>query len=661
MPASSLRDANCSCAAPVAARQRLLQPLLLALSLLLPVAPLQAQVRPEALRAALDGVCAATVPRDAVLKALGGGIELARESLDAPEALTATRHRLLLPDGARVRLDLHRQGEQLRRVILEVSERINGQRRPRYWVVADGACRVRVARRLRYRESGIPRFVDGLEPSLVATRSSLPLDEDVPPGVPPDGVPVAMVDAGVNYTIAAISRRLARDARGQILGYDYWDLDPRPFDNHPSRSPFIPTRHGTRTAGVLLDDAPVATLVPMRYPRPVMARMAQLVADAARHGIGIVNLSLGGPHAAEWRDFERAARAHPEILFVASAGNDGRDLDSRPVYPAALRLENLITVSSSDEQGLPAKGSNWGRESVDLLVPAEGLVTTDFSGYATVVAGSSYAAARVSALAACLKSANPQWQAPELREAIFALAEKPAHASLAYVRVGVLPDPTLERRGDCAAQPAEPQRIGRMTLGEAAVYPGAQPGAQPGAHSGASSHELVPLTLVWLEAAGWSLESLPAAVARAAAILGQCGVRFGPVQVELWRLPSRMRYYHTRNALELMQRLGVASPAVWFVRDTLQQPAFDAEAIGRSNARGRPALMNTLWMTAHLEHPGVALAHELYHVLANTGTHVPERDNLMHADTSPEGVRLGDWQCDRMKEVGGAFGLVKPL
>ncbi len=619
---------------------------------LLTAAGAVAQPAPDDLRAALEVACSSVDPAVKVLHRLGGGIVLESGDLDAPETLTARRDRLLLPDGTRLRLDIHRRGDRLAQVILEVTERVHGALRPRWWVVMDGGCRVRVARRLEYRETGVAQAVHVLDGNLVSERARLPLDEPVPPGAVPSGVPVAMVDSGVNYTLAPIAARLARDRQGTTLGYDYWDLDPRPFDSHPSASPFLPQRHGTRTASVLLQEAPVATLVPMRYPRGDMTRMARLVADAAARGVGIVNLSLGGTDAQEWRAFAVAAREHPRMLFVASAGNEGRDLDREPVYPAALALANLVTVSSADAQGLPARGSNWGRRSVDLLVPAEDLVATDFNGYAARVAGSSYAAARVSALAACLKAAHPQWSAAELKDAIFALARQTVHESMAYVRVGVLPDPTQIRRGACPPEPASVERIGRLTLEPAAVYPRGEPPA---------GHELVPLTLVWLEDAGWALESLPGVAAEAAQVLAQCGLRFGPVTVELLRAPHGLRHYDTGNALALMAAVSVATPAAWFVRDTLQQPAFDAEAIGRANAGTRTALVNTLWLTAHLEHPGIALAHELYHVLADTGGHARESDNLMHPETRPGATRLMDWQCDRLLKVATAFGLAKPL
>ena len=627
--------------------------LALCAALAIAAAGASAQIDAPRLRAALHAACTDRAQPDAVLAALGGGIELSAEDLDAPRGMLARRHRLLLPGGDRLRADWHRQDGRLMQVILEAQQRIAGAMRPRWWVVADGQCRVRVARRLDYRDGGVAQAVQLLDAALADADSRLELDSGVPPGEVPVGVAVAMVDSGVNYTLAPIARRLARDGSGQALGYDYWDLDARPFDSHPSRSPFLPQRHGTRTASLMLDDAPVATLVPMRYPRADMSRMARLVADAAAYDIAIVNLSLGGNDREAWRDFEAAAQAHPQILFIASAGNDGRDLDLHPVYPAALQLDNLITVTSSNAQGLPARGSNWGRNSVHLLVPAEDLIATDFNGYATRVSGSSYAAARVSALAACLKAASPHWQAAQLKQAIFQRAERPVHPDLAYVAVGMLPDPTASPRGACAAEPASVVRMGRLLLDDAALYPDGAPRD--------AAHRLAPLTLVWIEHAGWTLESLPGIAAQAAGLLRQCGLRVGEVTVELLRVPRRLRYFDSASAIELMRSAAVTAPAVWFQRDTLQQPAFDAQAIGRSSLGGREPILNTVWMTAHLQQPGVALAHELYHVIANSGAHAAEADNLMHSHTSATGTRLADWQCERLLEVGAAFGLVEAI
>ena len=104
----------------------------------------------------------------------------------------------------------------------------------------------------------------------------------------------------------------------------------------------------------------MAKLMPYRYPRPMMVRMKDLVEDASSKGNIIVNLSLGSNNESDWHALEEAIEAHPHMLFVVSAGNNGRDIDTNPVYPAALPQPNILTVTWAEVSGDLAPGSNWG-------------------------------------------------------------------------------------------------------------------------------------------------------------------------------------------------------------------------------------------------------------------------------------------------------------
>ena len=261
-----------------------------------------------------------------------------------------------------------------------------------------------------------------IDAALAETDRRTPIDPPVPAGSDPGGVTVALIDTGVDYRLPTISRALARDAGGAILGYDYWDMDPRPFDADPARSPFFPRRHGTRVASVLLREGGAIRLIPYRYPRPDPTRWRTLVDDAAAKGARIVVMAMSSNRAEPWAEFVAAMKAHPEVLFIVSAGNDGRDLDRRPVYPATLNLDNMIAVGSADPLGAPAPGSNWGRRTVDLLVPGENLAVTDFAGRPARASGASFATPRLGALAARLLARNPDWDAARLKAAIFSRA-----------------------------------------------------------------------------------------------------------------------------------------------------------------------------------------------------------------------------------------------
>ena len=57
------------------------------------------------------------------------------------------------------------------------------------------------------------------------------------------------------------------------------------------------------------------------------------------------------------------------ILFVASAGNSGRDIDASPRYPAAYPAPNIVAVAATDHNDVLADFSNFGPNSVDLAAP----------------------------------------------------------------------------------------------------------------------------------------------------------------------------------------------------------------------------------------------------------------------------------------------------
>ncbi|UCC29866.1 MAG: S8 family serine peptidase, partial [Phycisphaerales bacterium] len=64
------------------------------------------------------------------------------------------------------------------------------------------------------------------------------------------------------------------------------------------------------------------------------------------------------------------------VLFVASAGNDSRDTDVTPYYPAGYNVENVIAVAATDHTDALAEFSNWGATSVDLGAPGVDVLST---------------------------------------------------------------------------------------------------------------------------------------------------------------------------------------------------------------------------------------------------------------------------------------------
>jgi len=317
---------------------------------------------------------------------------------------------------------------------------------PAFFVQAGPGCATELGRAVAY---GPPRLgKDGAPERLIhfageplAETEAEELNPRVPDGADPGGVAVAAIDTGVNYLLPEIAARLARDEKGAILGADLYDEDGRPFDLDPLQGPLTPRRHGTATASILLAEAPKARLVPLRYPGRDPQAFARAVERIAEGPARIVLMPLGGYRAEDWRPFAEAAARFPDILFVLSAGNDGRDMDEFPVYPASFPNDNFLVVTSADPFGRLPRESNWGAEHVDIAVPGEQVPVIDHRGARGKASGSSYAAPRVAALAARFAAAHPDWDAGRIKAEIIGRAIPLPRGGDRPLRHGWLPDP----------------------------------------------------------------------------------------------------------------------------------------------------------------------------------------------------------------------------
>jgi hypothetical protein len=175
----------------------------------------------------------------------------------------------------------------------------------------------------------------------------------------------------------------------------------------------------------------------------------------------------------------------------------------------------------------------------------------------------------------------------------------------------------------------------------------------------APTHSLS-LTLASLHGSGWEPSVIQAAVREAALILGQCGIALARAEFVLINAPVHMRDYYTPASRELARILPLNRPAVYFVAGTRQRPAYEAVAIGLGNSMGRQELRDTVWVTHGTRDLAIVLAHEVVHLLVNSGDHSEAPGNLMRDETSPGNTQLSAAQCARMRETGTVNGLLAP-
>ena len=145
-----------------------------------------------------------------------------------------------------------------------------------------------------------------------------------------------------------------------------------------------------------------------------MADSLGSVARAVEAGADMINLSFESSGASVRPDarmmWHYAMSEYGEVLFVVAAGDDRRRLTGENSAPAGILLPNVITVGGTAECSpmRRAHWSNWG-PGVDVYAPSEAvpIVSVATPGGIDEGNGTSYAAPQVTALAAILKSLDP--------------------------------------------------------------------------------------------------------------------------------------------------------------------------------------------------------------------------------------------------------------
>ena len=245
---------------------------------------------------------------------------------------------------------------------------------------------------------------------------------------------IGHIDSGIDYRRPAFQQYLIYDRSGVLVARDMWDGDHLPFDASLGQSPFYPQSHGSYVVDILHKSGVGFQILPVRYPRPDMALMGDAVDWLAAQNARIVMMPLGSQSPDDWTYFFAAAKRHPEILFIISAGNNGVDLGKLPIYPAVNALENAITVTSTMPDGRLADGSNFGI-AVDIGLPAENLLATGAGELKSMMSGSSFAVPKLTAYVICFaNSAMPnRLTGKELAQAVKA-SLRPAKSTTGYGR-----------------------------------------------------------------------------------------------------------------------------------------------------------------------------------------------------------------------------------
>jgi len=98
------------------------------------------------------------------------------------------------------------------------------------------------------------------------------------------------------------------------------------------------------------------------------------------------------------------------IIFVASSGNNGANLDLAPHYPACYDIDNVVSVAATTRNDSLWSLSNYGATNVDLAAPGDQIYTTwspTDTFYTSLFSGTSLAAPYVAGTFALMKAKYP--------------------------------------------------------------------------------------------------------------------------------------------------------------------------------------------------------------------------------------------------------------
>ena len=259
-------------------------------------------------------------------------------------------------------------------------------------------------------------------------------------------VVVAVLDTGVDYTHNDLADNMWSGNTNH--GYDFAGDDDGNNDNNPMPDEPYDKKghyHGTHVAGTIgavgdnnlgvtgvVQNVQIMAVKVFRpkgyaYNSDILEGM-DYVSQQIDNGVNIVaiNASYGGGGGSNGDTMDQAIQKLGDkgVVFCAAAGNDGKNIDNHPSYPASYDATNIITVAASDQNDELASFSNYGKKTVEVAAPGTNILSTFPGNKYAYLQGTSMATPQVVGTVALLASLKPDSSVSDRIKAIVHSVDK---------------------------------------------------------------------------------------------------------------------------------------------------------------------------------------------------------------------------------------------
>jgi subtilisin family serine protease len=283
---------------------------------------------------------------------------------------------------------------------------------------------------------------------------------------------VAVLDTGVDWNHPDLANKL-------VSGWNVIDDNDNTQDDHG---------HGTHVAGIIgaatnnvigvaglgWDTKVMPVKIATREGYTWSSAIASGIRYAADHGANVINMSVAGAAPCPGDVQAAVDYAHEKgVVLVASAGNDGANVDNLPA-----NCTHVLGVAATTSAGSLAGYSSYGNY-VSVAAPGSLIYSTMMGGGYGYMSGTSMSAPYVAGLAALVRSQHSVYTPDQVASAILDNADEEGAASwdqhAGCGRINAFQTLSVGARGDtptCRIGAVTPVSPTSQSLATAAFVPG---------------------------------------------------------------------------------------------------------------------------------------------------------------------------------------------